>query len=226
MVLCILFLSTNYTYAQEFKIKHIEQSLTSPRLTNLYIYAAGNREKFSNMWTANNTLYNSKNTYGKYVDVGVGIEMYKEKGLFQFCGSLGYKYETYSYDKSIFSDQGIDTHWLSADIKAEIPFFGAGMKSDIFLISKIRQKNNFSYNGINPECFNNISLCWYAALHIRFTNVKIEARLGTYIVPHLNPSKIAYYNSTTTHIDALYFEFKLSYRIFTTGTPHNVPHIF
>ena len=224
-LLCMV-ISSWIADAQELKINPIKQSRINPIITNVYLYAAGGREHHSNLWTSNNTVYSNNHVYGKYVDMGAGVEIYKEKGLLQYCGTLGYKYQSYSYDKKLLDGYGVDTHWLSADIKAEILYVGTGFKTDFFLDAKIKNDDKFTYNGIYPECFNDISLCWYFALHLRFTRLKLEARIGTYIIPHLNANKITYHNMSKTHVDGLYFEFRLNYRIFTTGRPHNAPSVF
>lgn len=211
--------STLQLHAQELEIDLLKKTQLKPWITNIFIYGAGSRVNHGNLWTASNTHYGNNDTFGKYSDIGAGVEAYRDNGWFQFSGTIGYKYQNYNYDKKLFSHSGIDSHWLSTDIKTEIAYFGAGLKSDIFLRSIIRNNNNFDYNGIYPDCFNNMTLCWYGAMHVRFTRLKAEVRIGSYIVPHLNAAKISYYNLIPTHIDRLYFEIRMSFRIFTTGSP-------
>lgn len=219
----LAFFATLQLHAQEPDVAELKMTQTKPMITNIFVYGAGGREEHGNLWTAANSLRNSKDIYGKYSDIGAGVELYREDGWLQFSGSLGYKYQNYSYDKKLIGDSGIDSHWLSTDLKAEFCYCGVGIKSDVYLNSRTRSSNNFDHNGIYPDCFNHMTLCWFFAMQAQFTRLKVEARYGTYIVPHINPSKIAYYNLSTTHVDGLYFEVKLSFRIFTTGSPFNAP---
>lgn len=212
--------------AQQLEIFSVRQSSTKPILTDIYLYVSGSREDQSLLYTSNNNIHNNKNTYSKYVDFGTGIEIYRNPSIFQFFGYFGYKYESLSYDKSIFVSEGVDSHWLSTDIKAEISCLGIGIKTDYFINSKVQNSDNFSYNGIYSDCFNKVSVCSYLAVQIRFTRLKFEVRIGPYIVPHINPDKIAYYNLTKSSVNGLYLDFRISYRIFTTGDPRNTPHFF
>lgn len=219
----LAFFATLQLHAQESDVAELKMTQTKPMITNVFVYGAGGREEHGNWWTAANSLYNGKDIYGKYSDIGAGVEIYRGKGWLQVSGSLGYKYQNYGYDKKFISDSGIDSHWLSTEIKAEVSYLGTGFKSDIFLHSNTRSTNNFDHNGIYPDCFNPMTLCWFIAMQAQFTRLKVEGRCGTYIVPHINPSKIAYYNLSNTNVDGLYLEVKLSFRIFTTGSPFNAP---
>lgn len=219
----LAFLATLQLHAQSPEVAELKTTQIKPMITNIFVYGAGGREEHGNLWTAANSSGINKYTYGKYSDIGAGVEIYRDSGWLQVSGSLGYKYQNYGYDKKFISDSGIDSHWLSTEIKAEVSYLGTGLKSDIFLHSNTRSTNNFDHNGIYPDCFNHMTLCWFFAMQVQFTRLKVEARWGTYIVPHINPSKIAYYNLSTTHIDGWYFEVKLSFRIFTTGSPFNAP---
>ncbi len=225
LLLCFLLSLVGRLHAQEV-VRPMTETQIKPILTNVFVYAAGSRVEHGNMWTANNTVFDKKYLYGKYMDLGAGVELYRAGGFLQYNGSLGYKYQFYDYNKGLFGAAGVDSHWLSADVKVESMYFGAGIKSDVYLGSKIKNRDNFSFNGIYPDSFNPMSLCWYAALHFRFTRLKFEARLGSYIVPPLSPQKISYYNITKTHIEALYFEMRLSCRIFTSGEPLHAPSMF
>lgn len=216
----IVLLPMLHLQAQEVKITCIKKTTTKPLITNIFLYGAGSRESHSNMWTASNTVSSSTKTYyGKYTDFGLGTDFYFGEGWVHFVGALGYKYKNYSYDKTLVRNSGIDSHWVSTDLKVETLNFGLGIQSDTFIKSKTHNKDHFAYNGIYPDCFNAMTLCWYFALHARFNQLKAEARIGSYIIPPLNPSKIAYYNLTNTHINGLYIEIRLNFRIFTTGSP-------
>lgn len=209
--------------AQQMEIISIGRSRIKPVFTDIFLYVSGSREKLPLLSTSNNNGINKKDTYSKYINLGTGVEIYRKPGIFQFSSYLGYKYESLSYVKNLFTNERVDCHWVSTDIKAEVSYLGLGIKSDFFINSKVRNNDNFSYNGIYPDCFNRVSLCAYFSAQIRFTKLKFEACIGSYIVPHINPDKIAYYNLTNASVNGLYLDFRINYRIFTTGDPRNIP---
>ena len=94
------------------------------------------------------------------------------------------------------------------------------------LLTKIKNNDHFSYEGLYSDCFNHISFCYYVGFNVRFTRLKLEARIGSYLVPQFSPEKISYHNMTKTHVDGSYFEIRVYYRIFTTGKVHSSPYMF
>ena len=225
IITTILLLISNMSLnAQELEVKPLVQSHVSPLLTNVYLYAAGSRMQHGTLRTANHTLYDKRDVYSKCIEVGATAEMYKR--WLHYLGSLGYINELYSYGKGFMEGSGVRSHWISSDVGVFVGYLGAGVKSDIFMGSRVTNENKFSYKGINPSCFNRVSLCWYSSLAIAYTRLRAEARIGSYIVPHLNPQKIAYYNLTKTYVEGSYFEVRLSYRIFTSGRFYNGAMVF
>lgn len=225
-MLAVFLVCTLPLKAQDVKVIPVRPSRIKPLHASVGVYAAGSRICHESLTTANNTRYNYQPTYGKYVDAGVTAELCRNRGIFQYIGSVGYKYNVYNYSKSMIGDSGVDSHWISTDLKAEVSYVGLGVQSDIHLFSKVRNNDYFSYNGLYPETFNSATLCWYLSGQLRFTRLKLEARVGSYIIPHLNPNKIAYYNLTDTTVNNLYFECRLSYRIFTTGRVRSIQSLF
>ncbi len=212
--------------AQESVVTPLSQSTLNPLQADIFVYAAGGTSKNGNLWTATNYI-NDKDVYGTFVDLGLKAELYKQKlnGI-RLGTSFGYKYQVYAYDKSLSGNSGVYSHWLTADLDFCLSYFNAGFKSDIFLSSKIKNNDHFSYEGLYSDCFNHISFCYYVGLNVRFTRLKLEARIGSYLVPQFSPEKISYHNMTKTHVDGSYFEIRVYYRIFTTGKVHSSPYMF
>lgn len=212
--------------AQESVVTPLSQSTLNPLQADIFVYAAGGTSKNGNLWTATNYI-NDKDVYGTFVDLGLKAEFYKQKlnGI-RLGTSFGYKYQVYAYDKSLSGNSGVYSHWLTADLDFCLSYFNAGFKSDIFLSSKIKNNDHFSYEGLYSDCFNHISFCYYVGFNVRFTRLKLEARIGSYLVPQFSPEKISYHNMTKTHVDGSYFEIRVYYRIFTTGKVHSSPYMF
>ena len=212
--------------AQESVVTPLSQSTLNPIQADIFVYAAGGTSKNGNLWTATNYI-NDKDVYGTFVDLGLKAELYKQKlnGI-RLGTSFGYKYQVYAYDKSLSGNSGVYSHWLTADLDFCLSYFNAGFKSDIFLSSKIKNNDHFSYEGLYSDCFNHISFCYYVGLNVRFTRLKLEARIGSYLVPQFSPEKISYHNMTKTHVDGSFFEIRVYYRIFTTGKVHSSPYMF
>lgn len=212
--------------AQESVVTPLSQSTLNPLQADIFVYAAGGTSKNGNLWTATNYI-NDKDVYGTFVDLGLKAEFYKQKlkGI-RLGTSFGYKYQVYAYDKSLSGNSGVYSHWLTADLDFCLSYFNAGFKSDIFLSSKIKNNDHFSYEGLYSDCFNHISFCYYVGFNVRFTRLKLEARIGSYLVPQFSPEKISYHNMTKTHVDGSYFEIRVYYRFFTTGKVHSSPYMF
>lgn len=213
--------------AQEMEVQPLCKSSLNPIQSDIFVCLSGGRSKHGNLWTANNNVNNEDyQMNGTFFDVGIGAEIYKTKqDKLRLGGLVGYKYEVYGYDKNLFNNSGIYSHWLTADLNLAYSNFGAGIKSDIFLDSKIRNNDHFTYEGLYSKCFNQTTFCYYCSFNLRFTNFKFEARIGSYLKPQFNPDKISYHNLNKTHVDGLYWELKLYYRIFTSGKVYKSPSL-
>jgi len=213
--------------AQEKEVKTLCKSSLNPIQSDIFVCLSGGRSKHGNLWTANNNINNEDyQMNGTFFDVGIGAEIYKTKqDKLRLGGLVGYKYEVYGYDKNLFNNSGIYSHWLTADLNLAYSNFGAGIKSDIFLDSKIKNNDHFTYEGLYSKCFNQTTFCYYCSFNLRFTNFKFEARVGSYLKPQFNPDKISYHNLNKTHVDGLYWELKLYYRIFTSGKVYKSPSL-
>lgn len=213
--------------AQESHIKPFSQSFINPVQAEVFAYLSGGNNSLSNLWTANNNINTSDfNLLGTRLESGIGAELYKSKfKLLHIGGYLGYKNIMYSYEKDSFNNSGLYSHWLAMDLNVGLSYLGFGVKSDVFLGSKIKNDNHFSYEGLYPDCFNPIALSLYISIYYRFTRLKCEVRFGMNLTPELDPMKLSYYNMSKTYVDGEYLEFKLSYRIFTSGKVHDAPYV-
>lgn len=213
--------------AQEDAVKMLSPVKLNPLQMELFAYAGGGSTHNGNLWTANNYV-NDRDLYGTYLDMGLGGEFYQSQFEdIRIRTTIGYKREKYAYSKTLADNSGIYTNWLSTDVGFIItPLFGAGLMSNIFMGSKIRNNDNFTYEGLYGECFNKTALCWYVNFSLRFTRFKVDARVGSFFKPQFSPEKISYYNMTKTHVDGTYFEVRAFYRIFTTGRIYDAPSFF
>lgn len=212
--------------AQENVVKMLSPMKLNPLQMELFAYAGGGSMRNANLWTANNHV-NSRDMYGTYLDMGLGGEFYKSRfDYIRIRNTIGYKREKYVYSKTLSDNSGIYTDWLSIDVSAIIGFLGIGLKSNIFMGSNIKNKDNFTYEGLYSECFNKAAFCWYLSWSLRFTRFKMEARVGTFLKPQFSPEKISYHNMTKTYVKSHYFEVRVYYRIFTTGRFFDAPSFF
>jgi len=206
--------------AQDGHVEPIRQTRLSAVQTDLSAYMSGGFSKCANLWTANNFAMSDKKLQTTFLDVGAAVEVYNTKFKWvRFNGSLGYKYQVYSYKMG--TNSGVYTHWLTLDANTTFKIFymgfAAGVKSDIYLNSRIKNNDHFTYEGLYGGCFNDATFCCYGGFFLQYTRFKAEVRCGGYIVPQLNPQRISYYNMNKTYVDGLYFEVRVLYRIFTTG---------
>ena len=227
-ILVLVLVNTGNLVAQDLLVKPLSKTSLNPLQTEIFLYAAGGTSNNRNLWTANNQI-NTKNKglYGTYFDVGLSAEVYRsKKEWFKIGGSMGYKYEVYGFDNRLSANTGLYSHWMSLDLDAIWGnLCGVGIRSDVFLGSKIKNHDHFTHEGLYSDCFNKMAFCYYFSINIRLTKVKIEGRLGSYIKPQLNPDKISYFNMNKTNVNGLYFELRAYYRLFTTGDIQKFPLI-
>ena len=200
-------------------VQSLKETTWRPVLFDVWLYGAASYKSHANLWTANNAG-TSRRLYDTFADMGVEGEIYKNP-LLRLNTSLGYKYERYAYDSGFSSNEGVYSHWLSASVGLNYWFFCSGLLTDIYLGSHIKNKDHFSYEGLYGDCFNRASLGYYFGGNLAFTRLKIEARIGGYLKPQLNPNRIAHYNLHNSSVSGLYWEVKLSYRLFTSGKYYN-----
>lgn len=224
-VLLILLTSSSLTAQEKMDvIEPIGKTDLVRTQHDLFAYASGSvRDMALAFMTATNGLYN-KTTYPYSTLFGFGISDYiNRKGVVGLNVGLGYTHERIASDAGFFGNNGVYAHWLNFDASVSAFWFSLGMTSDVFLGSRLVNIDNFSFEGINEKCFNSISFATYLSFQLRFTNLKIEGKIGSYLVPHLDPDKLAYYNFLSTHVDSFYYSINLYYRIFTTGDRKKSP---
>ena len=225
LVLAILMGTGIKAHAQDIidgtaTVQTLKQTTLRPVLFDLWLYGAASYKSHPNLWTANNNSSTSKHLYETFTDIGVETEVYKNP-LLRLNASAGYKYERYAFDSGLSSSEGVYSHWLSTSLGMNYWLFCTGILSDIYLGSHIKNKDSFSYEGLYGDCFNRTSLGVYFGANMTFTRLKVEARIGSYLKPQLNPDKIAHYNLHKSHVNGLYWEIKLAYRLFTSGKHYN-----
>lgn len=209
--------------AQDNVVNTLLPMRLNPLQMEVFAYVGGSTQNgylsHSYLHTANNNVSGGyRELYGTYLDVGLGGELYKSQfDNIRIRTAIGYKREKYAYNKSLSDNSGVYSDWLSTEVSAIAAFVGVGFKSNIFMGSKIKNKDNFTYEGLYSECFNKMTLCGYICTSFRFTRLKMEARVGTFFKPQFSPKKISYYNMTKTSVDGFCFEVRAYYRIFTTG---------
>ncbi len=207
-------------------VNEIDHSQNSPYFFDVFTYAATGTVEHSNLWTLTQNIYTeSGDIYGRFFDIGMTGELYFTEGellstIFSWKprikASVGYKYERYAHDNGFFGNTGIHTHWLTSDLNLSVSYLCTGIKSDIFLASHSKDKFLGEYAGLNKECFNPVSLCYYFGFCVRFSFISFELRMGSYITPQIDPNAIAYYNLGKSHVDRDYWEARASFRLFTT----------
>ena len=192
---------------------------------DIYVQASGGSHQAMFLPILNNLYNMSMYSYSTHGSLGVS-------GYINFKSYLGanlginYTHERIGQNKGLFSNNGVYAGWINADISLSLFCISAGMCFDYFLGSHVVNKDSFSYEGINEHCFHRLSYCTYISFCSIFRRFKMELRTGTYLKPHLNPDKIAYYNTISSIVFADYFEFRVSYRIFTSGNRIKAPERF
>lgn len=141
-------------------------------------------------------------------------EFMKQVANLHYKFGIGYKRDRLSYSQDGQQYSGVYSNWLSLDAQVAYLVFTAGFKSDIFLNHNIKNTSTYSYEGMYRDCFNPVTFYPYVGMFIGVLFLEFEARMGVGFPSHLNPDKIAYHNPYYSSVNVLYWETRLSIRIF------------
>lgn len=217
LVLAIFIISS--VSAQETKdiIHPIKKTRISKFQYDVFSYVSGSTYKCMGFDMNNSNIFN-KPSQPISTQAGFGFNGYiNKRGAMGLKLGVGYKHEWISNDAGLFGNNGVNAHWLNTDLNFTALWFIVGISSDVFLGSQLVNKDNFSFEGFNQNCFNRFSYYTYFAVSLRFTRFIAEMRASSYSKPHIDPDKLAYYNFISAYVRPLFLEFRLYYRIYTTG---------
>ena len=219
-------------YAQTSdNIKLQELSTTYRKNHHFSMYAYGLLEIGAannlNIIQSSNSLYFEESFFTAF-NVGFSFS-YIPWGFpgFGLLTDVGYERGKYSSDRKLEFRSGTTSDWLTVDVAPMIASsywglpmnFFVGLKSKYFLHSRSRPVTDFSFSGLPSGCFNKVSLCWFTGVEFDMQIAKFNVRLGSYIVPMINPNKLAYYkapdNKYDIEVNGFYFEVGLRMRLFT-----------
>ena len=230
-----LFISRQTLYAQTSDgIKLQELSTTYRKIHHFTLYAYGLFEIGSynnlNMIQHSNSSYYSQYSFFSAFNAGLSLS-YLPWGNpgFGLIADIGYEKGKYSSDRKLEFSSGSISDWLTIDIAPTMfastldggfPMnFFVGLKTKYFLHSKSLPTEDLSFSGLPSGCFNKVSLCWFLGTEFDMQIAKLNVRLGSYIVPMINPNKLAYYKAPDSKhdikVNGFYFEVGLRMRLFT-----------
>lgn len=227
LMLLLIFLTGGGAVAQTSNdaIKPLRESSYIHGKMDLYVYASCCYLDPIHFIIASPSAYNkARYTKMTYTDIGL-CGYYNVSDNIGVDVSMGYKRSRYAYNTGL-SGNGIYAHWLTFDMNVPILYFTAGICSDVFLGSRLKNNDNFTGEGLNKDCFNKITFCYYIGAFFRTTRLKVEIRAGVHKISHENADKIAYYNMMGNYVQNEYLDIRLSYRIYSSGnrlkSPYNI----
>lgn len=212
-------LSVSLCFGQNaVQVAPLKESSTNPLFLNVWAYVSGNGGKVGSTSQAlyHTTVTNTHVLNGYSFETGILLELTKKKTLFHipFVIGLGYKFERFAYSLDNNINSGVYSHWLTAKLEYNSLFL-VGLKTDILLTSKNKNEASFNYEGLYQDCLNKATFCWYVGLSLPLVVVNVTGRIGSYVVPLYNPQKIAYYNMSNSHMNGLFWEVELAYKLFS-----------
>lgn len=226
-VLLALFVSNSAIAQEKTYVEPLKNTHLSRLQYDMFAYVSrGYDDDALFLLVLNNNLYN-KRMYSKSTHACIGLnEFINIQNNFGANIALGYTRERIAEDKGLLGNNGVYTNWLNTDINLSFLGLSAGMCFDVFLGSQVINKDNFSYEGINENCFNKYSTCFYLSTSIQLSRLKVETRYGVYGKSHINANKIAYYNFLATLDSSSYYEIRVYYRFYTSGNRKKSPFDF
>lgn len=204
-------------------IEPLRYSTINKWSTDVFIFGMGGSLDLGNFFTAINggllsgvTDYDFFNTV---VDFGITSSFYRNN-LLRYNVSIDYMFSRHAINRGL-GKSGSLSHWLCLDLGVGTQlgyglFINGGLKGNVFLHGTQNPSGTFHYEGINNNCYNKFTSNWYIGASYLFKFIKLEIKFGTYMVPLINPNKLAYYNLTTSHIDGIFLEFGAAVMIFST----------
>lgn len=199
------------------QVNPIKSSVNNPLFADVWLYATGSRQGYSNMWTANNSSFHPSQTlYGTYFDVSLMLELQKKKTVLHFPVrfGVGYKYERFAYKNDKALNSGLFAHWLSTTFEY-FNFVVLGLRADFLLDGNLNSVDHYSYVGLYPSCLNKVALQWYIGLSLPIRFVNLHARMGSYILPPFDPNRVAYVNQGRAYVRSFFWEAGIGFRIFS-----------
>ena len=197
-------------------VQPLEKSSTSPYNFDIYAYCRMSWQG-SKISTGTNYQFNPKQRKMNQQTFNVGVEFDLYRNIrHHFLAGIGYSYTHLAFINSPFTSTGVHIHWLNIDAKYLFLHYEAGVESGWFLGGSEKSHKSSDVTGITPNCYNRLYLKPYLGVSYSFQKVKLEARLGCFVIPKLDANRVAYNNLLNTEINLLCFEVGVAYRIFTT----------
>lgn len=222
VLLCVILFGNTQLCAQtkdKVKLNNISVTARHPWRSELFIYG---------YWeTGNNRIGDSyeKKFFLSTIHLGLSAE-FRKWDLMGISADVGYEKDKYAANKNLDFRSGAVSDWLTANCGISCRIYdlfilSAGFKSKTFLNNKSYYSTGYDYLSIKPDCFNKMSVGWFVGFGANIHYVMLNFRLGTYIVPMLNPDKLAYYYlPTSSHqisVSNFYMEVGVKIRIFTNS---------
>lgn len=189
--------------------------------TDFLFYFGGGRFKAEDIniyGSATNNGFTDKAEMPYYItilDFGLAKSEYNDK-VVQLTYCLGYRYYNIALKQDLGTGMGVNTHWLSLEVNFDM-FLNIGLRADFLLFCNTRTSNSWSYESIHKGCFNESSYGIYFGMKFYLPNIIFEPRFGASIKPMINKDKYHYYNGTKYPDFEIYFELRMSVRLFSTG---------
>ena len=156
--------------------------------------------------------------FGNFIAVGAEASIMFLK-WFEVGLELGYKFESFSPERYSFKANSFNTHWITNDLHILMwEHLLVGLKADYLLNTSYSNNLNYSVAGLNADCFNRLAVATYLGASLDFSILRMSIACGVTPVSKLNADKVAYYNMTETKVGLFFWEVKLYFRIFTTGS--------
>lgn len=204
--------------AQQEVVRPLDNRETSPLSMDLLLYTDATRYYMSGIGTAGIPYLSSpikREMYEVCGDLGFRSDIYHIGQIFHTSFFVGLRYGHLYYKDERNINAGVHALWINAGIEERLSYFIAGIRSDLFLNSYTRSYDNYTYLGIPPKCFSPIDANYYFGGCIQTEVFRFDMKIVFYLIPQINPTRLAYYNLEYSNISSWYFEIGLSYRIFT-----------
>lgn len=152
-------------------------------------------------------------------DVSLGTEgTFSWYRLWSLTCGMGYQYCHHAFDWGFFGQGGMQSHWLTTDIRMNCVNYFIGMQNDILLSNHVSNASDM----FSGDCLNKHCMSIYVGVEFALaTKLKLQGRFGYQLKRQMDADRLAYYSMQRSKVKGEFVELRLCYSLFTTKNVFN-----
>ena len=187
-------------------------------LPTIWLYGGANGYIQSKYWKilpdGSHSLYNNGITGGIQTELILHDYQYTKSFMMRVGANVGYKFNQIATHKLIYDSNGINMHWITADIYMGIGFIQVGFFTDFCVSHSINNPDHYTYSGIYEDCLPKVVPGAFVGIQLPFPVIRFDLRFNIGFIPYLDTQKLAYYNGTSINLNQYQIEARIGIPLF------------